>query len=286
MEEFFKLLRKIQKRERNNASLARVDSRFYKDMYTCIRELKEDIGMDPFSEKQELLRDVQRIATEICERREHKITEAALMNIHRSYHLFKKDRPQFDIIDTTPLNLTKEEEQLYFSLVDTLKNHRNDISLDKFSQDLDDGLDEEVTVERVKKPVKEPIKEPVKEEPKVEPVKEPVKEEPKVEPKSEPVKEEPKVEPKSETKIKSSDEFFKPDYINPDDQFVNLDENKPVKNKDDFTNVTILIFKNINPIIGVDEKIYGPFHPQDIVVLPKINADILLKYHKARLVKI
>ena len=260
MEEFFKLLRKIQKRERNNASLARVDSRFYKDMYTCIRELKEDIGMDPFSEKQELLRDVQRIATEICERREHKITEAALMNIHRSYHLFKKDRPQFDIIDTTPLNLTKEEEQLYFSLVDTLKNHRNDISLDKFSQDLDDGIDEEVTVEPVKEPVKEPIKEPVKEEP--------------------------KVEPKSETKIKSSDEFFKPDYINPDDQFVNLDENKPVKNKDDFTNVTILIFKNINPIIGVDEKIYGPFHPQDIVVLPKINADILLKYHKARLVKI
>ena len=268
MEEFFKLLRKIQKRERNNASLARVDPRFYKDMYTCIRELKEDIGMDPFSEKQELLRDVQRIATEICERREHKITEAALMNIHRSYHLFKKDKPQFDIIDTTPLNLTKEEEQLYFSLVDTLKNHRNDISLDKFSHDIEDIDDiEEDEEDEVEEPVeKSEVKEPIIKEVKTE------------------VKEE--VKPKEIKQNKSEDDFLKPDFINPDNQFVNLEENKPVKSKDDFSNVTIIVFKDINPIMGVDEKIYGPFHPQDVVVLPKINADILLKYHKARLVKI
>ena len=59
-----------------------------------------------------MLKDTQRIATEICERREHKITDAAVVNIHRSYHLFA-GKPQFDLIDTTPLNLTPEEEKIF-----------------------------------------------------------------------------------------------------------------------------------------------------------------------------
>ncbi|WP_156314730.1 hypothetical protein [Methanobrevibacter arboriphilus] len=48
----------------------------------------------------------------------------------------------------------------------------------------------------------------------------------------------------------------------------------------------ILIFSEINSIMGVDKKIYGPFKPQDIVIMPDINAKILIKNKKGRLVKI
>lgn len=283
MDDYFKTLRKIQKRERSNGSLARVDDKFYKNVYTYIRDLKEDIGLDPFSEKQEILKEVQRIATEICERREHKITEAALMNIHRSYHLFKKDKPQFDILDTTPLNLTKEEEKLYFSIIDTLKGHRNDISLDKFSHEVDEDEDEDNIDEGDVETEEEESRVPVKDEPAVE--------------KDEVLNHLDKIknarvvtntdfEPIEKQVQKSKNDALIGMYENPDDQFVNLDDVKPKTVNADFDNVTILVFKDVGSIVGVDEKVYGPFHPQDVVVLPKINADVLLKYRKARLVKI
>lgn len=139
-ESFFQTLRQIQKKERTNASLARVGPDFYKQVHSYINKLKRSVGNDPFSNEHYLLKDSQRIATEICERREHKITDAAVMNIHRSYHLFSKDNPEFDLLDTTPLNLTKEEETLYFSLIDTLKDHRSKISLDKFANKEDNEL--------------------------------------------------------------------------------------------------------------------------------------------------
>ena len=119
MDQFFQQLRKIQKKERSNGTLARVEDSFYKDIHKYLDELRTHIGNDPFAAEQYLLKDTQRIATEICERREHKITDAAVVNIHRSYHLFA-GKPQFDLIDTTPLNLTPEEEKFYFSLIDTL----------------------------------------------------------------------------------------------------------------------------------------------------------------------
>ena len=281
MDDYFKTLRKIQKRERSNGSLARVDDKFYKNVYTYIRDLKEDIGMDPFSEKQEILKEVQRIATEICERREHKITEAALMNIHRSYHLFKKDKPQFDILDTTPLNLTKEEENLYFSIIDTLKGHRNDISLDKFSHEVDEDEEDNIDEGDVETEEEE-IRVPVKEEP---------TEKDEVLSHLDKIKNARVVtntdfEPIEKQVQKSKNDALMGMYENPDDQFVNLDDVKPKTANTDFDNVTILVFKDVGSIVGVDEKVYGPFHPQDIVVLPKINADVLLKYRKARLVKI
>ena len=62
------------------------------------------------------------------------------MNIHRSYHLFSKNNPECDLLDTTPLNLTPEEETLYFSLIDILREHRSKISLDKFGEVKEDDL--------------------------------------------------------------------------------------------------------------------------------------------------
>ncbi|MBR5503608.1 MAG: hypothetical protein IKV87_04115 [Methanobrevibacter sp.] len=134
--DFFQLLRRIQKEERNKSTLARVENDFYKQLYSYIRALERSVAKNPFDNSQSiLLNNAQRIATEICELRESKISKAANNNIYRSFHLFKKENPQFDLIDTTPLNLTDEEETLYFSLMDALKTHRYNISLDKIGEE-------------------------------------------------------------------------------------------------------------------------------------------------------
>ena len=131
--DFFQVLRRVQKEERNKSSLARVDNDFYKHLRDYIKDLERSVAIDPFGNEQLLLNNAQRIATEICELRESKITKAANNNIYRSFLLFKKDNPQFDLLDTTPLNLTDEEETLYFALMDALKNHRYRISLDEYT---------------------------------------------------------------------------------------------------------------------------------------------------------
>ena len=133
--DFFQVLRRVQKEERNKSSLARVENDFYKQLREYIKNLERSVANDPFGNEQLLLNNAQRIATEICELRESKITKAANNNIYRSFLLFKKDNPQFDLLDTTPLNLTDEEETLYFSLMDALKNHRYRISLDEYTED-------------------------------------------------------------------------------------------------------------------------------------------------------
>ena len=133
--DFFQVLRRVQKEERNKSSLARVDNDFYKHIRDYIRDLERSVASDPFGNEQLLLNNAQRIATEICELRESKITQAANNNIYRSFLLFKKNNPQFDLLDTTPLNLTPEEETLYFSLMDALKNHRYRISLDEYTEE-------------------------------------------------------------------------------------------------------------------------------------------------------
>lgn len=277
MDEFFQLLRKVQKKERNNGTLARVEDTFYEDIHTYLDDLRSFTGNDPFSQEYLLLKDVQRIATEICERREHKITDAAVVNIHRSYHLFT-GKPEFDLIDTTPLNLTPEEEKFYFSLIDSLTSHRKNISLEKFS-------DNDTEEEPVEKPLTPKIKPVVKEEP------------PKVEndevlnridkiasaktitdEKYEPI--EKQVAKSNQPKpIPSEEKVISPE----NDEFVDFESKKIAK---DSELVTMLIFDNINQIIAVDNGIYGPFYPQDLVVMPKINAQIFAKSHKGRIVNI
>ena len=145
MDQFYKTLRSIQKKERNNGTLSRVDETFYNDIHEYMDVLKQEAINDPFSKAPAMLKEAQIIATDICQRRETKITNSAVLNIHRSYHLFT-GTPQFDLIDTTPLNLTPEEEKFYFSLIDTLKNHRQNISLEKLAED------EEVIEKKIIKP--------------------------------------------------------------------------------------------------------------------------------------
>ena len=316
MDQFYQELRKIQKKERNNGTLARVEEDFYASIHEYLDELRQEAMRDPFSNVHGMLKEAQIIATEICERREHKITDAAVVNIHRSYHLFT-GKPKFDLIDTTPLNLTPEEEKFYFSLIDTLKNHRGNISLEKLSDDEDKVIKPKdvqtntlISPDEVKPKVSAVI--PSDEEPKDEVLErldeisranvipqEPPK--PKIEPKDEVLERldeisrakvipqeppKPQVAPAPKPPAKKAAYGSiedNPNAFDEQDEFYDLESKKLAR---DTELVTMLVFDDVGSIVGVDEKIYGPFRPQDLVTLPLINAKIFFKNRKGRQVKI
>lgn len=298
MDQFYQDLRKIQKKERNNGTLARVEETFYNQLQEYIDELKQEAINDPFSNAHAILKQAQIIATEICQRREKKITEAAVVNIHRSYHLFT-GKPQFDLVDTTPLNLTPEEEKFYYSLIDTLKNHRANISLEKLSDDdapkkpiikprvnQTNTLDSKPEIQKDEPSPVDEVVEPKEEQPSAvdsKPVDNVVK--PKDEPSSprdEAIKpKKPVAEVKKPKPVSSIEE--NPNALDNQDEFYDFESKKVAR---DTELVTMLVFDEVGPIVGVDEKVYGPFRPQDIVTLPLINAKIFFKNRKGRKVKI
>lgn len=281
MDQFYQTLRKIQKKERNNGTLARVEETFYNDMHEYMDELKQQAISDPFSKAPALLKEAQIIATEICQRRETKITNSAVLNIHRSYHLFT-GKPQFDLVDTTPLNLTPEEEKFYYSLIDTLKNHRKNISLEEFSDD--DEIQVKPPIIKPKETQTNTLTMEVPEESNEIPpiVKEVKKEEPIIKPKeaSTPVVEKKPQEIKQKPVENIEDN---PNAFDDNAEFYDFESKKVAK---DTELVTMLVFDDVGAIVGVDEKVYGPFRPQDIVTLPLINARIFFKNRKGRQVKI
>ena len=275
MDQFYQTLRKVQKKERNNGTLARVDEDFYDRLIEYMDELKKEAMSDPFSKAPGLLKQAQIIATEICQRREKKIADAAVVNIHRSYHLFT-GKPQFDLVDTTPLNLTPEEEKFYYSLIDTLKNHRGNISLEKLSDD------DETPSQPIIKP-KEPQTSTLTSETVVEDRQEEIK--PVVEEKTEqkPVVEDKPKEVRSAPRPKVENIEDNPNAFDYPEEFFDFESKKVAR---DTELVTMLVFDDVDAIVGVDEKVYGPFRPQDIVTLPLVNAKIFFKNRKGRQVKI
>ncbi|WP_458456109.1 DNA replication complex subunit Gins51 [Methanobrevibacter sp.] len=288
MDQFYQELRKIQKKERNNATLARVEEDFYIKIHQYIDELKKEAMRDPFSNVSGMLKQAQIIATEICERREKKISEAAVVNIHRSYHLFT-GKPKFDLVDTTPLNLTPEEEKFYFSLIDTLKNHRNHISLDKLSDE-----EEKEDVKPIIKPKETQtntlISNPVKESEdevldRLEEIKKakPIAEEPRQSVEKQIAKSQDTSNVQKEVPEKPQNIEENPNVFDNQDEFYDFESKRVAK---DTQLVTMLVFDDVGPIVGVDEKVYGPFRPQDLVTLPLVNAKIFFKNLKGRQVKI
>ena len=285
MDQFYQELRKIQKKERNNATLARVEEDFYTRIHEYLDELRQEAIRDPFSNVHGVLKEAQIIATEICERREHKITDAAVVNIHRSYHLFT-GRPKFDLIDTTPLNLTPEEEKFYFSLLDTLKNHRGNISLEKLTDDEEDNKKiikpKEVQTNTL---ISEPSEDEKEDEvlnrldeiSKAKPIKEELGESVEKQILKSQIKAQSKPSPKTES-VEDN-----PNALDAQDEFFDFESKKVAK---DTELVTMLVFDEVGPIVGVDEKVYGPFRPQDLVTLPLVNAKVFFKNRKGRQVKI
>ena len=283
MNQFYQELRKVQKKERNNGTLSRVDEDFYTKLQQYVDGLKKEAMIDPFSKAPGILKQAQIIATEICQRREKKITEAAVVNIHRSYHLFT-GKPQFDLVDTTPLNLTPEEEKFYYSLIDTLKNHRANISLEKLSdedKDVKPLIKPRETQKTTLTPKESEVKPPV--EDKAEP--KPVIEKPK--PQSEPAEDKTEPKPlieKPKPRSESAEDIEdNPNVFDNPNEFYDFESKKVAKETE---LVTMLVFDEVGAIVGVDEKVYGPFRPQDIVTLPSINAKIFFKNRKGRQVKI
>ena len=296
MDQFYKTLRDVQKKERNNGTLSRVDETFYNDIHQYMDVLKQEAINDPFSKAPAMLKEAQIIATDICQRRETKITNSAVLNIHRSYHLFT-GKPQFDLVDTTPLNLTPEEEKFYFSLIDTLRNHRHNISLEKLSED------ENQIEKKIIKPKEtqsntltspEPTKKQENDDEVLDRLDEISKAKPIIGEKRQPIekqiansqvmaskKEAVLKAPVSKPKVDNIEE--NPNAFDENEEFYDLESKKIAR---DTELVTMLVFDEIGAIVGVDERVYGPFRPQDLVTLPLINAKIFFKNHKGRQVKI
>lgn len=124
MDEFFQKLREIQKKERNLSGLAPVGENFYQNISRYLNILRKKIDDNPFSFESYLLRDAQRITAEICERREHKISNSAVMSVQRTYQLFKESELDIPTTPKIPRNSTPEEEKLFHALVDSLKIYR------------------------------------------------------------------------------------------------------------------------------------------------------------------
>lgn len=309
--DLFQTLRKIQKKERDNGTLAQVDENFYSQIHEYLNELKQSAIDDPFSDVYNTLNEARRIATEICEKREHKITQTAVLNINRSYNIFSGEE-DFDLVDSMPLNLTPEEEAFYFSLIDTLRNHKFSLS------GVEDSKPQVPRETIIESPLNEKEDEEVEDSPSSEeeaPKEEPPKEKVKTTSNSlgdiadmamgsskkdevldrideiskakvitdevrEPIE---KQISKPKTKKEVPKEFGDIEILDNDTQFIDLDEPKRSRESDI---VTILVLDEIDSIMGIDEKVYGPFRSQDIVTLPKINANIFVKNRKARFVKI
>ena len=302
-------LRKIQKKERDNGTLAQVEETFYEDIHNYINELKQSAIDDPFSDVYNTLNEAKRIATEICERREHKITNVAVLNMNRSYQLFS-GKQDFDLVDSMPLNMTPEEETFYFSIIETLKNHRLTLS----GQSIKDSSVEEDDVSDVenkpdnaesaplserddsKEEVLEKIDETLENDDKSlksgdevldsldeiskakvidDEVRQPIEKQ---------ISKSSIKAPEAKKNIsKTPSEFDDIEILDGENQFIDLDMPKRTRESEI---VTILVLDKIDSIVGIDEKVYGPFRPQDIVLLPKINANIFVKNRKARFVKI
>lgn len=318
--DLYQHLRKIQKKERDNGTLAHVEETFYDDIHNYINELKQSAIDDPFSDVYNTLNEARRIATEICERREHKITNAAVLNMNRSYHLFS-GKQDFDLVDSMPLNLTPEEETFYFSIIETLKNHRLNLSgqeITKTPSDDVQDIDEEETTEVTSNSLSDIADAAMDDTKAVDDILDkadeslgsdedksaddaaPVKSGDEVldrideisnakvitDEKREPIEKQiskPKApESKKEVSNKTGD-FDDIEILDNDDQFIDLDVPKRTRESEI---VTILVLDEVDSIMGIDEKVYGPFRSQDIVTLPKINANIFVKNRKARFVKI
>jgi DNA replication factor GINS len=127
LDEFFQKLREIQKKERSISRLADVGDNFYKDVHSYLKKLIKEIGDNPLSFYSYLHRDARRIAAEICERREHKIIESALLNIQRSRRLFNENSSNNDSLSLLPQNMTPEEENLYYAVSKSFLRYRKEI---------------------------------------------------------------------------------------------------------------------------------------------------------------
>ena len=295
MDEFFQKLREIQKKERNLSGLAPVGENFYQDVFKYFNGLMRRIDDNPFSFESYLLRDAQRIIAEICERREHKISNSAVMNVQRSYQLFKESGSASKSSMKVPRNSTPEEEKIYRDLVDSLVAYREKMRESLRFSSAQDQI--------IKKKADNPIE--IKKDPIVNSSAE-VSQSKVIDELDSDVKEnnlgniykefghEPVQKSSSEypaTSENVEDSKSSGDTVTGKNNFretIPTKEDQSLKNivNDKKTPADVLmILEELPTIMGVDKKIYGPFSPQDIITMPQPNAQILIKNRKGKFIQ-
>ena len=313
MDEFFQKLREIQKKERSISGLSRVGDNFYTEVSNYLNRLMRKIDNNPFSFESYLLRDAQRIVAEICERREHKISNSAVMNVQRAYQLFKESKSKDSMDDnqiTVPINSTPEEEGLYLELVDSFikyrgkltaplmsyiqKNHGNhsknpvnrtskedkslkSIDIDELLSDAqaESLIDQDKDTESTKGGFDDQIFERFGSEPSR-----------KGETKNNSNKLDDRVAPVKSNLDKNASSTENSSGISEEfiDEEVTKDSNIG-KNSEKSHTKTLMILDELPSIIGVDKNVYGPVSPQDLITIPEPNAKILVKNNKGIIIQ-
>ena len=264
LDEFFQRLREIQKKERSVSGLANVGDNFYNDVHTYLNKLIKEIGDNPLSFYSYLHRDARRIAAEICERREHKIINSALLNIQKSMGLFTENSSKkgIDSPALPPQNMTPEEENLYYSITKSFSKYRKEMinPLNSFKVKTESSPSSEIEKEVHK--TEEPITKPNLKE-----------------------KGKKKAPLGIEHDIESYQAYEIPEIEEPEKipEIAEIEVSKPSTDKNPIK--TLMVLEEIPSIMGVDREIYGPLLPQDIVTMPEANAKIIIKNNKGRFIK-
>ena len=303
MDEFFQKLRETQKKERSISGLSRVGDNFYGEVSNYLNRLMRKIDDNPFSFESYLLRDAQRIVAEICERREHKIANSAVMNVQRAYQLFKESKSKDAKDDnqiTIPINSTPEEEGLYLELVDSFIKYRGKLTAPLMSYiQKNHGNNGKKSADKTFKTLK-PLdiyellsdaqtKALVTENIDIPPLKDDFENQIFERFGSEPSRN------RSENKIQTENNI-KTDLKQEYEHISQAENNKviPIKSEannrsedhkesDEFQDngmKTLLILDEFPSILGVDKNVYGPVSPQDLITIPEPNARILVKNKK------
>ncbi len=320
MDEFFQNLREIQKKERSLSGLSPAGDDFYQQVSSYFNRLMKRIDNNPFSFESYLLRDAQRIVVEICERREHKITNSAMMNVQRSYQIFKDNKE--DGRPNIPTNSTPEEEKLYMELYRHLARYReemrsplrsyssktNNKTLNPLSakvskpseqdfeeiKDADDILDKnnlDSGMGVIKKPSKTEI--PPSKEIRVnttfdDEIPPEIQDEIYREFGKEPSKQVSQEASGSSKEIENTDiKNTSPTAVDFNGKVENLQgtgskASKNISKVHKTSTEVLMILDELPSIMGVDSKVYGPFYPGDIITMPEPNARILIKNHKGK----
>jgi len=315
LDDFFQNLREIQKKERSLSSLSPVGDDFYQDISNYFNKLMERIDNNPFSFESYLLRDAQRIVAEICERREHKIANSVVMNVQRSYKIFKDSlgdgKPQI------PLNSTPEEQKLYRELYKSLATYRQDmrsplisysnkkdrltsvlpsskINSKTINKDVGEFIDDNINDDaNAPTDVRIPINKKTELAPDANEIPSEIQDEIYKEFGKEPSRQDSKKSSLSTSETESKYDInvsSNIDSIRERSEFnkVEPSENNLSTGSKNESGViktsteVLMILDELPPIMGVDRKVYGPLSPGDIISMPVPNARILIKNHKGK----
>ncbi|HTX60948.1 MAG TPA: hypothetical protein VMC48_01445 [Methanobacterium sp.] len=311
MDEFFQKLREIQKKERNLSGLAPVGENFYQNISKYFNILMKKIDDNPFSFESYLLRDAQRITAEICERREHKISNSAVMSVQRSYQLFKESELDTSNNPKIPRNSTPEEEKLFNALVNSLINYRekmsgplkfqNTQSRDR-SEDLSlkDARPDEAKGGTAPEAAEEDFENKVEgsdfqdgfsaeEEAAIEDdIYKQFGKEPfpgsKLDEKMRTSGESDQGKKLSGGNLKSTGKANIEKTLSKNSNKATYNDSNELKDQSIPTDL-LMVLEELPSIMGIDKKVYGPFSPQDIVTIPESTARILVKNHKGKFIQ-